>query len=141
MDLLNPPGDDQGGGEPPQDGPPTHLKPGQTFAEATQVAGIVSGGIQSSRTFEEIIKEEQKNWNILEIILTRTDPNAKNMNLTFDDLSIFIFDIMKIKHQECEGIDYTTGRYDSREVQLKPGVDLTPYLTGNTPFCSRITTL
>ena len=48
MDLLNPPGrgEDQGGGgslQGVQVVRPSHLKPGQTFAEATQVAGRGSG--------------------------------------------------------------------------------------------------
>ena len=122
---------------PPDQTPPSQLKPGHTFA--AHAASIVSGGVQNSRSFEEIISEEKTNRNILEfhitkITTTENQQHVKIMNLTFDDLSIFIFNTLKIKHQDCLGIDYTTGRYDHREVQLKPGVDVNPYITGNTPM-------
>ena len=116
---------------------PSHVKPDQTFAEVTQVTGSVSGGNTSSRTFEQILVEDLKDRNILEINLYKTNPEERGMNLTFDDLSTFIFDVLKIRHQDCVGIDYTTGRYDHREIQLKPGVDVSPYVTGNTPLLFR----
>ena len=116
---------------------PSHVKPDQTFAEVTQVTGSVSGGNTSSRTFEQILAEDLKDRNILEINLYKTNPEERGMNLTFDDLSTFIFDVLKIRHQDCVGIDYTTGRYDHREIQLKPGVDVSPYVTGNTPLLFR----
>ena len=89
MDEINPPLEGGGGGGPPPGGvhvSPSRVTPGQTFAEATQVASTVSGGNLNSRTFEEIIADEEKNRNILEISLTRTKQQEKIMNLTFDDL-------------------------------------------------------
>ena len=129
-----PPGD-----PPPDQVPPSQLKPGQTFADAAQAAGLVSGGINNSRSFEQIISEEKKNRNILELHLTKNvtienNKQVKPKNLTFDELSIFIFDILKIKHQDCIGLDYTTGRYDHREIQLKPGIEVTQYLNGSIPY-------
>ena len=32
------------------------------------------------------------------------------------------------------GIDYTTSWYGHREVELRSGIDLSPYLTGNNPI-------
>ena len=97
MDENNPPWEGRGG---PHPGgvhvSPSRVTPGQTLAEATQVASTVAGGNLNSRTFEEIIAEEEKNRNILEISLKRANQQEKVMNLTFDDLSIFIFDILKI---------------------------------------------
>ena len=50
-------------------------------------------------------------------------------NLTFDDVSELIFEIINIQFEECIGVDYFTGRYDTREVMLKPDVDSSKYIT------------
>ena len=87
------------------------------------------------RNFEEILSEETKSRNILEIHLKKSvtyDENNKEtkpMNITFDQLSDFIFGTLRIRPEDCLGIDYTTGRYDTREVQLKPEVDSSRYVT------------
>ena len=86
-----------------------------------------------SRSFYQIIEDEKKNRNILEIHITKqnymeNNQMTKHRNLTFDELSVFIFDILHIRHEDILAIDYTTGRYDQREVKLKPGVEATPYL-------------
>ena len=88
-----------------------------------------------SRSFEEILSEETKSRNILEIHLKKSityDENNKEtkpQNITFDQLSDFIFGTLRIRPQDCLGIDYTTGRYDTREVQLKPEVESSKYVT------------
>ena len=58
----------------------------------------------------------------------------KFKHLTDDELSIFLFEKLKIKESDTIGIDYTNGRYDLREVELKAGVDISAFLTGNTPI-------
>ena len=83
------------------------------------------------RTFAQIIEQEKANRNILEIHLSKTA--AKPKNLTFDDISELIFDILKIKPEDCLGYDYTTGRYDSRHIKFKPACDTSPYIT-DTPI-------
>ena len=85
------------------------------------------------RSFFQIIEDEKKNRNIMEIHITKqtymeNNQMTKHRNLTFDELSVFIFDILHIRHEDILAIDYTTGRYDKREVKLKPGVEATPYL-------------
>ena len=42
-------------------------------------------------------------------------------NLTFDDVSELIFEIINIQFEECIGVDYFTGRYDTREQSLHLG--------------------
>ena len=86
-------------------------------------------GTKNMRTFSQIIEQEKLNRNILEIHLRKTE--AKPRNLTFDDIGEFLFDILKINHDDCLGFDYTTGRYDSRQIKLKPSIDTTPYITLN----------
>ena len=86
------------------------------------------------RSFEQILSDEKSSRNILEIILKKNitfenNKEVKPKNITFDQLSVFIFDILKIRPQDCVGIDYTTGRYDTREIQVKAGVDVTPFIS------------
>ena len=130
---------DPGGG--PHNGPGeavNQVRPKKTFADAAQVAGKVPGG----RTWEQIIADSKQKRNILELHMSKQkDPsepntpsdNSKVKHLTFDELSIFIFDVLKIKQSDTEAIDYTTGSYGHREIELKQGVDFSSYLTGNTP--------
>ena len=85
------------------------------------------------RTFSQILEDEKRNQNILEIHIRKqvhieNNEQSKPRNLTFDELSIFIFDILHIKPEDIVAIDYTTGRYDHREIKLKPGVEATPFL-------------
>ena len=86
------------------------------------------------RSFAEIMADQKINRNILEIILkkkstTDSDGNIVSpKNLNFDDLGTFLFDVLKIKAEECLRFNYTLGRYDTREVMFKPGVDISPYL-------------
>ena len=99
----------------------------QKTATSAWALGSAPGRNQNMRTFTQIIEEEMNNRNILEIHLRKTASNPKN--LTFDDLGIFIFDILKVNPSDCLGFDYTTGRYDSREIKFKPGIDIDPYTT------------
>ena len=42
---------------------------------------------------------------------------------------------MKINPDDCLSFDYTTGRYDTRQLKLKPQVDVSPFITPlNTPI-------
>ena len=52
----------------------------------------------------------------------------KHRNLTFDEISEFLFDILKISPSDCLRFNYVTGRYDTKEVMFKPGVDISPYI-------------
>ena len=49
-------------------------------------------------------------------------------NLNYDEIGSFLFDVLKIKAEECLRFNYTLGRYDTREVMFKPEVDINPYL-------------
>ena len=85
------------------------------------------------RSFEEIIHDATNNRNILEIRLQKnindSDPQVKPPNLTYDQLGELLFDLLKIKSEDCLRFNFSTPRYDTREVMLKPGVDLTPFIT------------
>ena len=49
---------------------------------------------------------------------------TKHRNLTYDEIATF--DNLKTA---CLRFNYTTGRYDTREVMFKPEVDISPYLS------------
>ena len=130
---------DKGGGAPRgPEGGKSQVRPHRTFADAAQVAGKVPGG----RTWQQIIEDSKEKRNILEIHMSKQKSTTENENidnsrvkhLTFDELSVFLFEVLKIKVSDTEAIDYTTGSYGHREVQLKAGVDISPYTTGNTPI-------
>ena len=85
------------------------------------------------RSFEEIMADASSNRNILEIIIKKSFHESdstvvKPPNLTFDQLGELLFDVLKIKSNDCLRVNLTTSRYDTREVMLKPGVDLSPYI-------------
>ena len=111
--------------------PPTRPAPAPDQKATTKAwaLGGASEGTSNMRTFEQIIEDEKANRNILEIHLSKNPTRPKN--LTFDDIGEFIFDVLKIKPEDCLGFDYTTGRYDTRQVKMKPEIDTAPYITPN----------
>ena len=139
-DTEKPP--DEGGGPGSQPGQrpppssPSQVRPGQSFAGAAQAASIVPGG----RTWNQILTEAKNKRNILELHLTKIPQKDDNnqiyqpKHLTHDDLSDFLFKTLKIKHTDLLFIDYTTSWYGHREVELRPEVDTSRFLTGNTPI-------
>ena len=85
------------------------------------------------RSFAQILEDEKKNRNILEINIQKNKPvdeqeSSKIKPLNFDDLGELIFDLLKIDPNDCLGFDYNTGRYDSRHIKFKPGIPLDPYI-------------
>ena len=91
------------------------------------------------RSWQQILSDARDKRNILELHLSKIPQKDSNnqpfqpKHLTHDDLSDFLFKDLKIKHADLLSIDYTTSSYGHREVELLPGVDITPYLTGNNP--------
>ena len=85
------------------------------------------------RTFEEILADETKVRNILEInlkkIIPADQPLSKPANLTHEQLGELIFDKLKIKPEDCLRFNFTSARYDTREISLQPGIDLSPFVT------------
>ena len=91
------------------------------------------------RSFAEILHDDQHHRNILEVKLIRTSKTnergetVKAKTLNEDDISEFIFDVLKLKMDDSKGAGLRTTRYDTKEIKLKQGVDPTPYLT-STPL-------
>ena len=106
----------------------------------TTTSEMSGGGSEGSpsrmRTFEEIIADEKKNRNIFIVkinkITTVVDgEEVKGKSLNIEDVGELIFDVVKLKVEDCAGLSLTTNRYDTKEINLKPEVDPTPYLISN----------
>ena len=78
--------------------------------------------------------EQKENRNILEVVFRKIDKVSsegnvtRHRNLYFDEIGTFLFDVLKISPNDCLRYNYSTGRFDTKEVMFKPGVNLTPYL-------------
>ena len=95
----------------------------------------VGGGVKNPnvrlRSFAEIIATEKSNRNILEIKLKKIatdDENVKVKPLSFDNLGELVFDVLSIDPAQCIGFNYTSGRYDTREIKFRSEVDISPYI-------------
>ena len=116
-------------GEPP----PGNQGPGHQDAATSRVGGS-SVGPKQMRTFAQILADEKEERNILEIKLTKRysgdqGNQTKPENLSFERIGELMFDVLKLKAEDCRRVALVTNRYDTKEVMLKPGVDPTPYLT------------
>ena len=129
------------GGKPPDQTDPESLKdqnqlPGQISGNSAWAGSGVSGGMNCSRTFQQIIEDEKKKRNILEIKLQKLklisdSDDSYARSLTYDDLGELIFDVLKIDPEDCVAFDYNTGRYDVKQIQLKPDVYADKFATGS----------
>ena len=98
-----------------------------------------AGGISDNehvKKYSEIIAQQKINRNVLEIRLKKLKLNLSESNeegtaknLSFDDVSELIFETLGFQFEDCIGVDYYTGRYDTREVHLKSNVDPSKYIT------------
>ena len=132
--------DDPGGGgldTPNLTVSPPHNHPQQSLTYAKALGGE-SAGSSNLKKFAEIVAQQKEQRNVLEVKIKKIQASSQTTpseapsnprNLTMDDISELTFDILGIKFEECVGIDFWTGRYDSREIILKPGVDTTKYIT------------
>ena len=99
-------------------------------SQSSMASGSAVGGMTGGRSWKQIVEEAEKK-EILHIKITKTVDSAngtKPKNLTLEDLATFIFDVLKVDYNNCSALDLYSGRYDSRFIELKPGVEPTPYL-------------
>ena len=121
-------------GQPPPGGGPgqSSSQPGMTSAWAGGTGA--AGQSRKQRSFAEIMADQRQNRNILEIIFNKiekvdNDGNiTKHRNLVFDEIGTFMFDVLKIDPSECLRFNFTSGRYDTKEIMFKPGVDINQYV-------------
>ena len=110
--------------------------PGQkTNTPAWTGTGASGGALPNSRNFSQIIQDAKSDRNIIEIKITKitsTDSAGnitKGPNLNFDDLGELVFVVLKIDPNHCLTFDYNTGRYDTREIKMKPSINTDSYAT------------
>ena len=141
------------GGQPPGAGPPTNQTlssptnkddleslnisakpqgPGlKTMADAVKNS---SRGPTNMRSFAQILEQEKKDRNILELRINkiRTDeavpPPLNSNNMLAEDVGELLFDILKLNPAHCLAYDYNTGRNDTKQVKLKPGIPVADIL-------------
>ena len=115
---------------PPKPGEPPPLQHHPGHLAATSSVGGSLGGPKQMRTFAQILADERETRNILEIKLTKicTGDGVKPENLSLEKIGELMFDVLKLKTDDCDRVALVTNRYDTKEVKLKPGVDPTPYL-------------
>ena len=127
-----------GGPGPPVSDQGNLTNPGQLSDVPAWAGNRAVGGTnnQNNRSFSQIIAEEKVNRNILEIRVrkvkvdtSKVDENINVRSLTFDEVGELIFDILKIKAQDCLTFDYYAGRFDVKQIQFKPGIPLDQYVT------------
>ena len=97
-----------------------------------------TGGSAGTRTFEQILEDEKRDRNILEIQLQKCSVDCDDQvttikSLSYEDLGELLFDVLEIKPEECIAFNFSTGRYDLRELKFLPNVNLSSY-TRVTPF-------
>ena len=100
--------------------------------------GGKTGDSKEMRSFAQIIPDERQNRNILEVKIRKItkfvdDDQVSVKPLTIEEVSVLIFDVIKLQPNDCLGVALRTSRFDYKDVKIKPGVDPTPYLTGNQP--------
>ena len=131
---------DRGGGDTdpsnplPESSSPTSSNPDQISLTYAKAVGGAAGGSSHLKKYAEIIATQKSQRNVLEVKIRKTNPistetTSEVKSLTFDDISELIFETLNIQFEECVGVDYFTGRYDTREILLKPEVDATKYIT------------
>ena len=127
--MSKPP--DKGGGRPPPVIPGT--RNGSLSTTSAWAGGRGDGQEVRMRSFAEILAAESTQRNILEIHLIRinndqNDAQSTGRNLNFDDLGELIFDVLNINPDDCLGFNYSTGRYDTREIKFKPLIDISQHI-------------
>ena len=108
--------------------------PDRKTVTAPWAVGSVSGGNIITRSFAQILEDEKKERNILEIQLNRNNiintdgSTGKAKNITYEDLGELLFDILEIKPDDCISFNFNSGRYDQREIKFKPEINTTPFV-------------
>ena len=116
-----------GGDKPPDRTSLNHTGgPVQTSVPTTSAwaLGGAEGTEVKMRSFAQIIAEDKQNRNILEIHLVKNATNDSNETvrvkaLTYDDLAELIFDVLNVDQSQCIGFNYSTGRYNIREIKFQ----------------------
>ena len=93
----------------------------QTLTYAKALEGETGSLDSSLRNYLDIIAQHRKERNVIEIKLKKVKPTDENnsdeiyvRNLSFDEMSELVFEVLKISFDDCIGADFYTGRYDTQ---------------------------
>ena len=91
------------------------------------------------RSYQQIIDDSNSNSAHLFIqiklhkIINPSTPDRKPINLNDYQIGEFLWEFLKLPFDSCLEIDNQTGRYNTCEILIKSGTDLTNILTSDTP--------
>ena len=123
---------------PGQQCPSTSSSPTAAHSGATPAwaGGNTGAGISIiRRPYQQIINESNSPSAHLLIqfklkkLYDISDPNTKPINLTDSQIGEFVWEFLQIPYTSCIEIDNQTGRYDTRELLIKSGTNLTKVIT------------
>ena len=89
---------------------------------------------KKNRTFAEIISDDLRDRNIIEIIFTKIAQinsdreSVAPKQLSIEDQGEFIFDVLKIEDKSIKGVNLFTNKKDTKEINLEAHIDPTPSL-------------
>ena len=96
-------------------------------------ASKAKGGMSDKvRIYADIILKQKKERTMIELKFTRKkndDDNSRtNRNVDADVVGEYIFSELKVKPEEIQEIDLNTGRYDTKQILFRNGVNIDSYL-------------
>ena len=125
------------GAPPHQTRPPSQssfTRPATSTTATPPWAGgsLGAGNPHIKRSYSEIIADAKSSKSSVLIqfkLFKVVAEDVKPPNLQNSDFGEFLFDFLKIDAECCLGVDMATGRYDTKELLVKAGTDLTNILT------------
>ena len=66
---------------------------------------------------------------VTKIVKFENGKEDRPANLSMEDVGTLLFDIIKLDVKDALGVSLTTNQYDTKEMNLKPDVDPSKYLT------------
>ena len=121
----------------PPSRPPSSFTPCTTATPPWAGGSASAGNPHIKRNYSQIIADANSANSssiLIQFKLTKVAVDGKKpYNLTFSQFGEFLFDVLKVDPDSCLGIDLSTGRYDTRELQLKKGTDISAITTPTTP--------
>ena len=121
----------------PPSRPPSSFTPCTTATPPWAGGSASAGNPHIKRNYSQIIADasaDDSSSILIQFKLTKVAIDGKKpYNLSFSQFGEFLFDVLKVNPDSCLGIDLSTGRYDTRELQLKTGTDISAITSPTTP--------
>ena len=108
-----------GGGSKPPD-------PGGTYASKTS-KNLFNPTIKK---YAEFVTKQKKERNLLQVRFSRSSKDSPvNRQLDLDTMSEYLFLHLEVKPEDLLEVDFNTGRWDTKHLLFKPGVNTDKYVS------------